>query len=394
MSNNDSYTTGFFTDTTLDIYNSDGTLAKTLTNTGTDNTSDCFITKYNANGFLQWATQIGGTSNSEGLSISTDSNNNVFVTGYFRDTTLDIYNSDGTLAKTLTNKGTNRRSDCFITKYNANGFLQWATQIGGTLNSFGISISTDSNNNVFVTGFFNDITLYIYNSDGTLAKTLTNTGTDNTTDCFITKYNANGFLQWATQIGGTSSSEGNSICCSKNINTPPISNICFLENTPILLDQGIIDIQEINTDIHTINNKKIVAITKTISLDNYLVCFHENALGANYPIKKTIISKDHKILYYGKMIEAYKFIGHFDKVKKMKYNGEVLYNILMENHEKINVNNLICETLHPKNIIAKIYNSKLSEKYKNKIIIIMNNSIKNNDYLIYKKITNHVNNKI
>ena len=172
------------------------------------------------------------------------------------------------------------------------------------------------------------------------------------------------------------------------IGPPPISNICFLSDTPITTDQGICSIECINTDINTIDNKQIISITQTVTQDKYLVCFEKNSLGVNYPINKTIMSKDHKIYYKGKMISAYKFINHFENVKKIKYNGEILYNILMEKYEKINVNNLICETLHPKNIIAKLYTSNLNKEYKNKIIVIMNNSIINNDHKSYKKMVN------
>lgn len=164
----------------------------------------------------------------------------------------------------------------------------------------------------------------------------------------------------------------------------PISIICFQKNTPILTDQGIIPIDKINTKIHTIRDNKIIAITKTISIDNYLVCFEKNSLKFNYPCKKTVMSKDHKLYYNGKLTEAYKFIELFPNVTKIQYNGDILYNILMEKHDIINVNNLICETLHPDNIIAKIFTSNLSEEHKNSMIII-NNSIMKKNYNSTKK---------
>ena len=90
------------------------------------------------------------------------------------------------------------------------------------------------------------------------------------------------------------------------------------------------------------------------------------------------------------MIEAYKFLNSFKNVHKVKYDGEILYNILMETHENIIVNNMIVETLHPKNIIAKLYNSPYDHTYKNKLIVIMNNAIKNNNHASYKKIVNFI----
>ena len=123
----------------------------------------------------------------------------------------------------------------------------------------------------------------------------------------------------------------------------PISNICFLSNTIIQTDQGNIPIGKINPKIHTIYGKKIVAVVKTICLDKHLICFEKNVLGMNYPNRQIIISKEHKILCNGRMIQAGKVRGG----KKILYKGEILYNILMERYEKIKACNLTCETLHP-----------------------------------------------
>jgi hypothetical protein len=135
----------------------------------------------------------------------------------------------------------------------------------------------------------------------------------------------------------------------------PNSPICFPAGTPITCNQGNIPIEKINPDIHTIRNKKIVAITQTISQDKYLVCFEKDALGTNVPSQKTIMSKKHSIFYKGNMMQANQFVGINDNVYKIEYSKEILYNVLMEEHDKMDVNNLICETLHPENRIAKLY---------------------------------------
>jgi len=197
----------------------------------------------------------------------------------------------------------------------------------------------------------------------------------------------NGILYGTTQDGG-GSNKGTIFSYTPT----PISNICFPAGTLISTDQGEISIEKIIPFENTINNKNIQAITKTISYDTYLVCFDKNALGNNYPNKKTTMSKHHKILYKGQMIEAYKFLGYFEKVKQVDYNREILYNVLMEKYENIIVNNIMCETLHPNNIIAKLYNSNYGEEYKNKIIYMMNESIHKNDIKSYKKIVKHISN--
>jgi hypothetical protein len=88
---------------------------------------------------------------------------------------------------------------------------------------------------------------------------------------------------------------------------------------------------------------------------NYLVCIEKKSLGKNIPSKKTVLSKNHKLFYKNKLIEAQWFVDKFDTVYLINYNGDVLYNVLMENYDQILVNNLVCETLHPDNEIAKLY---------------------------------------
>lgn len=171
-----------------------------------------------------------------------------------------------------------------------------------------------------------------------------------------------------------------------------ISNICFTENTPILTDQGYIPICKIYPNIHTIRNKKIVDVTKSTTLDDYLVCFDKDSIVNGYPTEKTIISKDHKVFYEGKMKEAYTFLDKFENVYKVEYNGEMLYNILMEEHTCIRANHLICETLDPKNFIAKLYTNqcKYSNEEKRRIINILNDSVQKKDHKRFKQITKNI----
>lgn len=162
----------------------------------------------------------------------------------------------------------------------------------------------------------------------------------------------------------------------------PTAGICFLGNTPVQTDQGSILIKNIDSDIHTINKKRIVAITKTKNFHEYLVCFDKNSLDDDYPNKRTVMSKNHKISYNGKMIEAYKFVDKFENVFKIRYGGEVLYNVLMDKHEIVKVNNLLCETLHPENIVAKLYKNGFSNENL-QVLEKMNNSINKKDYPKY-----------
>ena len=140
--------------------------------------------------------------------------------------------------------------------------------------------------------------------------------------------------------------------------TPKKSDICFPAGTPIKTDQGEIEIEKLVKDVNTIKGKYIKHITETLSIDNYLICFEKDALWKNYPSKRTIMSKEHKIEYKGKMVEAYRLENASELVKKVKYSGEVLYNVLLEEYGVMEVNNLVCETLDPLNRIACEYNKK------------------------------------
>ena len=136
---------------------------------------------------------------------------------------------------------------------------------------------------------------------------------------------------------------------------PVISNTCFPKGTPITTNQGTISIEEINPNKHTIRNKKIVAVTQTVSTEDSLICFEKNSLGNQIPSQRTIMSMNHVVFFGGMGIQAKKFVGKVENIKKVDYNGEILYNILLEDYDKMLVNNIIVETLHPSNRVAKLF---------------------------------------
>ena len=141
---------------------------------------------------------------------------------------------------------------------------------------------------------------------------------------------------------------GNQIFSQLSLIAPPISNICFLSGTPITTDQGQVAIDRINPSVHTIRSMKIVAVTQTVTDDTHLIQLDKGLLANNIPSQDTIISKFHKVLYKGEMICAKDVPG----AKKIAYEGQFLYNVLLDNYEKMIVNNLIVDTLHPRNRVA------------------------------------------
>lgn len=170
----------------------------------------------------------------------------------------------------------------------------------------------------------------------------------------------------------------------------PIVPICFPAGTPVTTDQGEINIELIDPDVHTIFNKKIIAITETIMLENNIVCFEKNSLGYNIPNKKTYISNYHGIIHNGKLIQANKFVGRLPGVYYKKYNNEILYNVLMEKHYIIKINNIRVETLNPLNFVAQLYTKNYTPEEKTKLILEMNK--KTAEFAHIKYNTNHIRN--
>jgi hypothetical protein len=386
------YVTGYFNDTSLKIYDASahkyaGVASDlSLSNVGGP---DVYIVKYDTSGNYKWATQMGGTSHDAGGNgISTDFLGNVYVTGYFNDTSLNIYDASAHkyiagVASDLSLSNIGGGYDVFIVKYDTSGNYCWATQMGGfeISNDYGMGISTDHSGNVYVTGSFSDISLNIYDASAHkyagVASDLSLSNIDNSgQDVFIVKYDTNGVYKWATQMGKTSYDEGTGISTdflgnvyvtgffqdtSLNIydaiqivNNIPVANICFPAGTPITVDQGIVAIENINPAIHTIRGKHIYGVSKTTSQYTYLVCLEKDALGTNSPNKRTLISPLHKIMHKNEWVIAKDLLGlNRYKIKQVAYNGEPLYNVIMQTHESMLVNNMIAETLHPSNPIAK-----------------------------------------
>ena len=160
---------------------------------------DIFIAKYDVSGNCIWAKQAGGIYDDYGQGISTDENENTYVTGIFKGTA-----TFGTIQ--LDSYG---YKDIFIAKYDASGNCVWAKQAGGINDDYSKGISTDVNGNTYVTGHFGGTVAF-----GT--KQLVSYGGG---DIFIAKYDESGNCIWAKQAGGNSSVRGFAISTGANGNT-------------------------------------------------------------------------------------------------------------------------------------------------------------------------------
>lgn len=170
----------------------------TLTNVGS---YDIFIVKYDSSGNVLWAKLQGGIGDDRGLSISSDSNGNIVMTGLFSSPSITF----GTT--TLTNSG---NSDIFIVKYDSSGNVLWAKKTGSTQEDIGYSISTNSSGNIYLAGTFKSPIITFG------ASILTNAGNK---DIFIAEYDSNGSVLWADGIG----SSNEDLC--QNVCTDGIGNV-------------------------------------------------------------------------------------------------------------------------------------------------------------------------
>jgi hypothetical protein len=205
--NGNDYAYGITADNNNDIYITGGSSSPDLTFNGITISNlgfeKIFIAKYSTAGDLIWAQSVGGSSNEEGTSITTDINNNVYITGKFQSSSITM---DTT---TLINAGT---FDIFIAKYSPGGNVLWAKSAGGNSDERGNSIISDKQGNVYITGWFASPKILF-------GKTvLLNPGSKGTTHCFIAKYNSEGEPIWSECANGKMDDWGNGIVLDENEN--------------------------------------------------------------------------------------------------------------------------------------------------------------------------------
>lgn len=151
------------------------------------------------------------------------------------------------------------------------------------------------------------------------------------------------------------------------------SVICFLKDTFIETDQGTFRIDKLDPSRHTIKGYKIHLITKQVlnPSDTELICIEKDAIDVNVPDKLTTLTGHHKIMYNNSLVYARELIGKVDNVYRKKYNGETLYNILLEDYITFKANNMESESMHPYSRVSYLYDKNIVKNY------IKNMKIKN-----------------
>lgn len=173
--------------------------------------ADGFILKLNSSGNYVYAKQIGGTATVDDhvLSIALDNQGNLYASGYF-NSTCDL--DPGTSQFNVTSVG---GADIFIIKLDINGNFVFGKNIGNASGSSFGGTSTNTgcygasikifNNNIFITGTFDNTTDFDPNSG---VFSLTSNGQY---DCFILNLDLLGNFVFAKSWGSSSKDSGYSI---------------------------------------------------------------------------------------------------------------------------------------------------------------------------------------
>ncbi|MBR3613772.1 MAG: MucBP domain-containing protein [Clostridia bacterium] len=174
--------TGTFTSTSIDFGNGVG-----LANPGT---RSGMLVKYDITGNVEWANAIEVGYSANIVSVSETVENCFMVMMNYENQNLDLGNEI-----TLSNSG---GKDGAILKYNSEGVLQWAKNIGGSGYEELISGKPTLDGGFIVSGLFSSESIDLENG-----MILTNSATS-TTDGLIIKYDSNGSIEWTKKVGGVS----------------------------------------------------------------------------------------------------------------------------------------------------------------------------------------------
>jgi len=166
---------------------------------------DAYTAKFSPEGTqLLWATYYGGSGLDQGQSVAVDRNSNVLITGFTNSNNLPT--TPG--AHQTTFAGGNY--DVFVAKFSSDGTtLVWGTYYGGGYGDRGFGVTTDANNNVFVTGGSNGTGM---GTAGAWQQNYAGGAPGALHNGFVAEFNpATGALTWGSYFAGSGDTESNGI---------------------------------------------------------------------------------------------------------------------------------------------------------------------------------------
>ena len=167
---------------------------------GSNSSSDAFVTKLNSSGNgLLFSTLLGGSLDEQGHGIAIDGTGNIYVAGRTTSTNFPAVNAIQS-APGATDDCTNG----FVSKINpATPAYVFSTYLGGARCDIAFSIAADASGNSYVTGQTSSVDFPTLN-----AFQANKLGDQFSTDVFVSKLSSTGSLSYSTFIGGNSSDSG------------------------------------------------------------------------------------------------------------------------------------------------------------------------------------------
>lgn len=202
-SGGNSYLTGFANVSNGGVViNSSNAYSPFVLKGSSNSASSGFCAKYDLYGNAQWATSISSTigCNVKAWASYVDLSNNYYMGGYYIGGSVVVQNTDGTSMYWPAFSNAGAQQGAFLVKYDCNGVSKWATTVLSGSNTFNLSIVTDSNLNVFVTGSYCSNAILI-DTTGISSVLLPVMGNNLSNNTYVIKYNSNGVTQWAGGVG-------------------------------------------------------------------------------------------------------------------------------------------------------------------------------------------------
>ncbi len=165
---------------------------------------DSFVVKCDPSGNSIWAKNPGSVDDDYAESIAIGNNGDIFLAGNFRGASISF---DST---TLVNSNT-QNYDIYVAKYDNNGVLQWAKSAGGNSHDQSLAMCIDANSNVYVTGFFESLSINFGNINLTRPSS-------NGAEAYLTCYNSNGNELWAKKGIGAGYDWSQAVTCDNSGN--------------------------------------------------------------------------------------------------------------------------------------------------------------------------------
>ncbi len=191
--NNEHFFTGTFTGT-ADL--SPDASGGTVTSVGGQ---DIYFAKYTSSGQLVWGKSIGGVSDDEGIAMVPSNAGGLYLTGTYTSQ-ADMDPGAGTTLVGVA--GLNPNSEgTFFARYSADGNLIWARSLSGiNASCFVKDMARDAAGNLYLTGWYTGPVDFDPSGSNLIIPYI-----GNNADAFVAKYDGNGDMLWAHQIGGTAS---------------------------------------------------------------------------------------------------------------------------------------------------------------------------------------------